>query len=110
MSEHGRAHRCKLHDLPNCSRPHQTVPYVRVGSTAHSIGEWEPASERLLLPAADRLRAANPVWRWAAAIAIVLLLTAVIVVASIYIGGAAAESYGPLITITPSPTSNGWTP
>jgi hypothetical protein len=68
--------------------------------------KWVPES------GATYVRQANPIWRWLAAAAIVAALSALIIVASMYLGAGMADSYGPLITVTPSPTPypDGWTP
>lgn len=60
---------------------------------------------------ADRVAAANPAARWAFAIGLVLLLSALVVLAAVYAGDAAADGFGPLLppaTPTPTPYPGGW--
>lgn len=98
MSHHygGRAHRCHAHGLPNCSRAHQSVPYVRPESP-HRIGEWQ-------LKHYDYVPPRNP-WRVLWAIVVITAVTAMFVAMAVYAGrGLAAASDPTRGTITtPSP-------
>lgn len=76
-------------------------------------GPWVPEPEQARTPWRARVAAANPAARWAFAAGIVLLLTAVIVIAALHAGHAAADSFGPLIPVPapqPAPYPEGWTP
>lgn len=102
------------HETRRILRP--AGPLYRSSAAGEHSGAWErPDTGRHREPSAYWIRAeyvartANPWWRIAAAVLAVLILTAAIIAAAVHAGGAAADSFGPLIP-APTPAPGGWTP